>query len=256
MERYAELGQDRLLNIKCRVNQPSVPRVLRFLNSDGTAHAITTYAFRIPVWKTPQATNPIFTLTIDDGLTVQGDDSNELLIEVSEARATVRPNIYFWLLEGLQDDDYIAWLNGDWDFYIAKYDGVTQTEDITINTAEAVVTITLEGNDLSVLNSRVRQTTSTATLTPTVALYDADEITEQGEALTIANPTGTPSNFNGYVLRITDDGTARAITYGDKYRAFGSALPTTTTINKTLYIAFVYNETDDKYDVLPSQEEQ
>ncbi len=105
------------------------------------------------------------------------------------------------------------------------------------------------------LNTRTRTVASTATLTPNVSLYDMDVITAQAEALTISNPAGTPSEGNGYVVRVTDNGTARAISFGNKYRAFGSGLPTTTQINKTMYIVFVRNEVDDKYDVLNYIEE-
>ncbi len=249
MERYAELTKERQLNIKCRVNETSVPRILRFLNSDRSPHAITSYDFEIPVKKIPDAVNDIFKLTIGDGLTVHGVDSNDLLIEVSEERATQRPNVYFWRLFSVFEDH--TWLNGDWQFFIGKYDGVDNVTEISLGD-ESIIEIVLTGSDLSLLNTRVRETESISTLTPNVSLYDMDVITEQGEALVIANPTGTPSDGNGYVIRITDDGTGRAIT---KYRAFGSALPTTTTANKTLYIAFIRNEADDMYDVLPSQEQ-
>lgn len=106
------------------------------------------------------------------------------------------------------------------------------------------------------LQTRVRSTTSTATLTPNVSLYDMDVITAQAEALVIANPTGTPSNGNAYIVRVKDNATARAISFGNKYRAIGAALPTTTTTSKEIYIPFVYNSTADKYDVLQSQVEQ
>jgi hypothetical protein len=80
-------------------------------------------------------------------------------------------------------------------------------------------------------------------------------ITAQAAALTIAAPTGTPSNGNAFVFRIKDNGTARAITFNAIYRAIGSSLPTTTTISKTLYFAAVYNSTDTKWDVFPSNTE-
>ena len=105
------------------------------------------------------------------------------------------------------------------------------------------------------LNTRTRTVASTATLTPNVSLYDMDIITAQAEALVIANPAGTPSDGNGYVIRVTDNGTARAITFGNKFRAFGNGLPTTTVISKTMYIVFVYNSTGDFYDVLNYIEE-
>lgn len=104
-------------------------------------------------------------------------------------------------------------------------------------------------------DTRVYSVTSITTLTPDIDTYDLFEITAQAAGITIANPTGTPSNGNGFVIRLTDNGTARAITFGAMYRAFGSALPTTTTINKTMYIPVVYNSTDLKYDVFSVIEE-
>lgn len=100
--------------------------------------------------------------------------------------------------------------------------------------------------------TRVQSVASAATLTPNVDLYDLAVITAQAAALTIAAPTGTPSNGYAFVFRIKDNGTARAITFNAIYRAIGSALPTTTTISKTLYFVAVYNSTDSKWDVFPS----
>jgi len=102
------------------------------------------------------------------------------------------------------------------------------------------------------LATRVQSTASTATLTPNVDSYDMAVITAQAEALAIAAPTGTPSNGNAFVFRIKDNGTARALTFSAIYRAIGSALPTTTTISKTLYFVAVYNSIDTKWDVFPS----
>lgn len=101
-------------------------------------------------------------------------------------------------------------------------------------------------------DTRVQSTASTATLTPNADLYDMAVITAQAEALAIAAPTGTPSNGNAFAFRIKDNGTARALTFNAIYRAIGSALPTTTTLGKTLYFVAVYNSTDTKWDVFPS----
>lgn len=95
----------------------------------------------------------------------------------------------------------------------------------------------------------IQSVTSSGTVTPT---FDDDIvlITAQAAALALANPTGTPINGLGMVIRIKDNGTARAITYGSEYRAIGVTLPTTTVISKTLYLAMIYNDTDTKWDVL------
>ena len=79
---------------------------------------------------------------------------------------------------------------------------------------------------------------------------DLVKITAQAAALTLANPTGTFTEGQALLFRIKDNGTARAITYGAKFRALGVTLPTTTTISKTTYLGVIYNATDDKFDVL------
>jgi len=100
------------------------------------------------------------------------------------------------------------------------------------------------------VNPRVATATSTATLTINSDTTDLYTLTAQAAALTIANPTGTPVQGQALVIRIKDNGTARAITYGANFRAMGTTLKTTTTISKTLYISCIYNSTDTKWDVV------
>lgn len=95
----------------------------------------------------------------------------------------------------------------------------------------------------------IQSVTSSATVTPTFA-DDLVKITAQATGLTLANPTGTAIPGFGMVIRIKDDGTARTIAYGTEYRAIGVTLPTTTVINKTLYISMIFNSDDTKWDVL------
>jgi hypothetical protein len=52
------------------------------------------------------------------------------------------------------------------------------------------------------------------------------------------------------MIRIKDNGTARALTYGTQFRGIGFALPSTTVISKTLYMIFIYNATDTKWDMV------
>lgn len=95
----------------------------------------------------------------------------------------------------------------------------------------------------------VQTVTSAATVTPTFS-NDQVNITAQGAALALANPTGTAIPAWGIVIRIKDDGTARAISYGTQYRAIGVTLPTTTVISKTVYLGCIWNNTDTKLDVV------
>ena len=95
-------------------------------------------------------------------------------------------------------------------------------------------------------------TASTATLTPNVDAADTFTITAQAAALSVANPTGTPINGQKMTIRIKDNATARAITWsGTQYRASSDLpLPTTTIISKTMYLGFIYNSTDTKWDLI------
>jgi hypothetical protein len=52
------------------------------------------------------------------------------------------------------------------------------------------------------------------------------------------------------MIRIKDNGTARAITYDTNYRAIGVTLPTTTVISKTTYLGLIYNAAEAKWDVI------
>lgn len=96
---------------------------------------------------------------------------------------------------------------------------------------------------------RVQSVTSSASVTPT-SLNDLVKITAQAAALTLVNPSGTWDEGQSLMIRIKDNGTARAITFDTNYRAIGVTLPTTTTISKTTYIGIIYNSTDAKWDVI------
>lgn len=100
----------------------------------------------------------------------------------------------------------------------------------------------------------IQSVTSSATVTPTFD-NDAVKITAQAAALDLANPTGTAKDMHGLVIRIKDNGTARAITYGTQYRAIGVTLPTTTVLSKTLYLGCIWNATDTKLDVVAVAQE-
>ena len=98
-------------------------------------------------------------------------------------------------------------------------------------------------------------TASSATPTPNADTDDQYCLTALTEAAAFAVPSGTPVNGQLLRIRILDDGTARALTWNAIYRACGVALPTTTTISKTLYIGFIYNSADTKWDCVAVKEE-
>lgn len=100
----------------------------------------------------------------------------------------------------------------------------------------------------------IQTVASAATVTPTFS-DDMVKVTAQAAALALANPTGTAVPGWGMAIRIKDNGTARAISYGGQYRAVGVTLPTTTVVSKTLYLGLIYNADDTKWDVIAVAQE-
>jgi hypothetical protein len=100
------------------------------------------------------------------------------------------------------------------------------------------------------INPRVTSVTSSATPTPNADTDDAYILTALATGAAFAAPTGTPVQGQALIIRIKDDGTARALSWNAAYRAVGALLPTTTTMSKVLYIAAIYNATDSKWDVV------
>lgn len=115
------------------------------------------------------------------------------------------------------------------------YDGAVST----IKIADGAIT-------LAKIEDKVVTTASTATLTPTKQVM---VVTALAENMSIDSPVITgPANGTSLLIRIKDNGTTRTITYAAIFRAVGVTLPTSTTANKTTYIGFVYNATDNKWD--------
>lgn len=134
--------------------------------------------------------------------------------------------------------------------------GGTDGDVIVDDAAGESVTITkwVSRRAAARLSPSIQSVASSATVTPTFA-DDQVNITAQAAALNLANPTGTAIDGWGIAIRIKDNGTARAITYGTQYRAVGVSLPATTVISKTLYLAMAYNAADTKWDVFAVAQE-
>lgn len=102
---------------------------------------------------------------------------------------------------------------------------------------------------------RVYSVADAATITPDISLYDAVDITAIAQAFTIANPTGTPANFQKLTIRIKDNGVPRTIVFGTSYVQMGIALPTITILSKILTLGFCYDSVSSKWGLLALQTE-
>lgn len=87
--------------------------------------------------------------------------------------------------------------------------------------------------------------------TPSTNVDTTDTRTFTGLAAAITsmttNLTGTPVEGQKLIFRFTDNGTARAITWGASFEASTVALPTTTVISTLLTVGFIYNGVTSKW---------
>lgn len=110
-------------------------------------------------------------------------------------------------------------------------------------------------------NKRVtsRVTTEASSATPTINTDNCDmhTITALAAAITsmTTNLSGTPTNGQKLIIRILDNGTARAITWGASFASRGATLPTTTVLSKYLYVGFIYNSAASKWDCVAVSQE-
>lgn len=98
-------------------------------------------------------------------------------------------------------------------------------------------------------------TGSPSDVTVNVDVTDMHVITGATGGFQYNNPSGTPSDGQKLVLRLKDNGVARAVTFGSAFRAMGTALPSSTVASKTMYIGLIYNSADAKWDCLSVAQE-
>lgn len=111
------------------------------------------------------------------------------------------------------------------------------------------------------LQARVtaRVTTITSNATPTINTDNCDAVTITALATAITSMTtnlsGTPKNFQKLMIRIKDDGTARAITWGASFVSSGATLPTTTVISKVTTVGLIWDSVKAKWVCIATDQE-
>lgn len=144
--------------------------------------------------------------------------------------------------------------SGDSTITIDGTDGTTQTFPTTSQTLVGKTsTDTLTNKRITL---RTTSTASTTSWTIDSDSYDMAIQTALAGALTVNAPTGTPTEGQKLLIRILDNGTARAITWNAAFVARGVALPATTVLSKYLYVGFVYNTTSSKWECIAASQEQ
>lgn len=128
-----------------------------------------------------------------------------------------------------------------------------------------VVSVATAGTDYSVpagtetltnkrITARVATLADAATVTPATDSYDGGILTSLSQTTAFAVPTGTPTDFQRYILRIKST-TTRTISFSSSsggYRGSADlALPTATSGSSlTDYLVFQWNAADSKWDLV------
>ena len=97
---------------------------------------------------------------------------------------------------------------------------------------------------------RTASLTSGASITPNITTTDQLNITALAVDAVFAAPSGSAVDGQKLIIRVKDNGTTRALSWNSLYRAFASALPASTTTGKTLYVGFIFNGTDTRWDCI------
>ena len=131
--------------------------------------------------------------------------------------------------------------------------GVLSVEGVVIPSISSTNTLTNKRVQPRIL-SAANYTTDTG-ISLNIDNLDIFIVTAQAGALLFNSPGGTLAQGEKLVIRIKDNGTARALTWNAVFRAIGTDLPSTTVLSKTLYLGFFYNSTDTKWDLVASAQE-
>lgn len=128
---------------------------------------------------------------------------------------------------------------------------VDNTSDATKNSASAILTNKTIIATTNVVEE-ITTTASSSTPTPTGgSLRNYFTVTALAANATIGAPTGSPVDGNKLIMRIKDNGTARTLAFNAIFRfSTDLAAPSTTILSKTLYMGFIYNGADSKWDML------
>lgn len=134
--------------------------------------------------------------------------------------------------------------------------------DCILGSAKKSILLRYDGTnwvEIARAGSAARVTTITSSATPTINTDTCDAVTITALAAAITsfttNLSGTPTNFQKLLIRIKDNGTARAITWGASFEAKGTALPTTTVLSKVLTVGFLYDTVTSKWGCVAAVQE-
>jgi len=157
------------------------------------------------------------------------------------------------------DGSKVLWLDSRSQIELTTLDLITSLAVDTINERTAAAGVSVDGVTLkdNHLVPKVNTVASAAEPAINVGTTNIFTITALAVAITsfTTNLTGTPFTGQKLEIRILDNGTARAITWGASFASRGGTLPTTTTISKYLRVGLEWNEVTSTWDCIAVVEE-
>jgi hypothetical protein len=190
----------------------------------------------------------------------------ETAAEAAADAANQSANVTKWISGTTYVQGEVVWSPINYLSYRRKTNGAGTTDpsaDTTNWASLAGGDVTLTGVQ-TLTNKRITERVSTtASITSPLAWnsdnFDQYAATAQAAILTISADAGTPTNGQKMIFRFKDNGTARALTWTTgatkAFRAVGVTLPTTTIINKTVYVGCIYNLADSRWDAVAVAQE-
>lgn len=185
------------------------------------------------------------------GPTLSLSDNNSVYTITGPTTQTVTVPAASSLVEGWR-----CWIHADVDVNVNAPIIIAATGGVSASLAPGDLALAYVANGVVVVKkfrapgSHSGTTANPSQRTTNVDIFDYYSITEMGQSVTMNAPIGTPTAGQHLTYAFKDDGTSRAIAWNPIFRSIATALPTSTTISKWLYVQFIYNAIDTKWDAI------
>lgn len=235
-----------------------------FFITAGNTKASSTYVYNGITSPTVGATNLTFTQTQGAGVYSAGYGTNLITnvfsADTTSSSALVSKLLLTSQLAGKAGTSATFTVNGT-SMALGTSSTVTSAAGtltgIALNSSVVTSSLTAVGTvTTGTINCRIAPTYTTIVSSPTITIntdaYSAYGVMSLSTAATFTTPTGTPVPYQPLIIRVKDNGTARTLSFTTGTNGFrfssDAPAPTTTTISKTMYLGFRWNEVDSKWD--------